>query len=146
MPPLQPYHIYNWTTTTTTATTKTHLWAFHWGCQVDTFRQCFTKLGPWHLQRTQQRCLASRTLFMILSNFSTSEIATSYSVKGHLLCGKSPNCNYRNFHLPGKKVLSMVFHSLRSATCPWSLNVELYHLPKLFTGFSAREGITSPSL
>ena len=43
-------------------------------------------------------------LFMILSNFSTSEIATSYTVKGHLTRGKSPNCKHHNFSLPGNLI------------------------------------------
>ena len=35
-------------------------------------------------------------LLMILSNVSTSEIATSCSVKGNLVCGKSPSCQHHN--------------------------------------------------
>ena len=57
------------------------------------------------------------------------------------MCGKSPNCKHHNFGLAGKKLLSIVLraltmNSLSSETCPWPLNEELYHLPKLFTGFS----------
>ena len=88
--------------------------------------------------------------FITLSNFSTSEIATLYAVKGHLMRGKIPNCKQHNFKLPGQKVLinstDTLHNKFYSETCTQSLNEELYNLSKLFTSVSTIDGITSPSI
>ena len=57
-------------------------------------------------------CHFQTALFIIPSNFSTSEIATSYTIKGHLMHGETPNCKHHNFYLPGKKVFSMLLIAL----------------------------------
>ena len=43
-------------------------------------------------------------------------------------------------------LIILTMNSLSSSTCPRSLNVESYHLPKLLTGVCTTEGITSPSI
>ena len=74
-----------------------------------------------------------------------------HTVKGQLTHDKSPICEHHIFSLPVKRVLLVILLALTmnflwSETCPRSHSVELYHLPKLCTGFSTREGITSPAI
>ena len=53
----------------TTISTKLPVWAFYWGFQAGTFlHQCFIELGPQHLQKNQQWCVASQTQSFKASN------------------------------------------------------------------------------
>ena len=85
-----------------------------------------------------------------LSSLSTFDIGTSYTDNGHINLGNKPNCKHHNFNLPGSPDFSILpipstTSFLSCSICSLSFSSSLYHLPKLFTGLSLIDGISSSS-
>jgi len=83
------------------------------------------------------------------SSISTVVKGTSYTVSGHSNLGSRSNWKLQSFSLPGRAQLFMLFNPsnacrLSAPTQTVSSSYHLYHLPRLFTGFSETVGIASP--